>query len=67
MELGYSVDHVVHDYSDLCQAITGLAIERDAPFAIEEFRTLNRCLDNATCDRGCTVTAASAKMAKQSM
>jgi signal transduction histidine kinase len=50
MELGYSVDQVVHDYGDLCQAITGLAVERDAPFSIDEFRTLNRCLDNAIAD-----------------
>jgi len=41
------VDQVVHDYGDLCQAITDLAHERDAPFKIDEFRTLNRCLDNA--------------------
>lgn len=47
LELGYTVDQVVHDYGDLCQAITGLAEERDAPFSIGEFKTLNRCLDNA--------------------
>jgi hypothetical protein len=29
-------------YGDLCQAITDLAFERDAPFAIPAFRTLNR-------------------------
>ena len=50
LELGYSVDQVVHDYGDLCQAITDLAVERDAPFSIDEFRTLNRCLDNAIAD-----------------
>lgn len=50
LQLGYSVDQVVHDYGDLCQAITDLAFERDAPFAITEFRTLNRCLDNAIAD-----------------
>ena len=48
--LGYSVDQVVHDYGDLCQAITDLAFERDAPFRVDEFRTLNRCLDNAIAD-----------------
>lgn len=47
LELGYTVNQVVHDYGDLCQAITDLAVERDAPFSVEEFRTLNRCLDNA--------------------
>jgi signal transduction histidine kinase len=50
LALGLSVDQVVHDYGDLCQAITDLAMERDKPFAIEEFRTLNRCLDNAISD-----------------
>lgn len=50
LDLGFSVDQVVHDYGDLCQAITDLADERDAPFEIDEFRTLNRCLDNAIAD-----------------
>ena len=50
LALEFTVDQVVHDYGDLCQAITDLAIERDAPFAIEEFQTLNRCLDNAIAD-----------------
>src|SRR5690606_25818615 len=31
-------------------AITDLAVERDAPFSVDEFRTLNRCLDNAIAD-----------------
>lgn len=47
LDLEYTVDQVVHDYGDLCQAITDLAFERDAPFATDEFRILNRCLDNA--------------------
>ena len=46
LSLGFSVDQVVHDYGDLCQAITDMAFELDAPFAVHEFRTLNRCLDN---------------------
>lgn len=50
LELGYTVDQVVHDYGDLCQAITDLAEARDAPFSVAEFRTLNRCLDNAIAD-----------------
>jgi signal transduction histidine kinase len=50
LALGYTVDQVVHDYGDLCQAITDLAVERDAPFSIDQFRTLNRCLDNAIAD-----------------
>jgi signal transduction histidine kinase len=50
LELGFTIDQVVHDYGDLCQAITDLAVERDAPFGVDEFRTLNRCLDNAIAD-----------------
>ncbi len=50
LKLGFSVAQVVHDYGDLCQSITDLAYERDAPFEIDEFRTLNRCLDNAIAD-----------------
>jgi len=50
LEMGFTVDQVVHDYGDLCQAITDLAVERDAPFSVDEFRTLNRCLDNAIAD-----------------
>lgn len=44
---GYSIEEVVHDYGDLCQAITDLAFEREVPVSTDEFRTLNRCLDNA--------------------
>ena len=47
---GFTVDQVVHDYGDLCQAITELAVEQDAPVTTDEFRTLNRCLDNAIAD-----------------
>ena len=47
MELGFTVDQVVHDYGDLCQAVTELAIERHAAISNEDFHTLNLCLDNA--------------------
>lgn len=57
LTLGYTVDQVVHDYGDLCQAITDLAVERDAPFSVDEFRTLNRCLDNAIADAVTAFTA----------
>lgn len=46
----FTIDQVVHDYGDLCQAITELAYERRAAISIDEFRTLNRCLDNAIAD-----------------
>src|SRR6185436_14191596 len=37
----------VHDYGDVCQAVTELAIERKISISADEFRTLNRCLDEA--------------------
>lgn len=50
LALGLTVDQVVHDYGDLCQAITDLAEKQDASFDVDEFRTMNRCLDNAISD-----------------
>jgi signal transduction histidine kinase len=47
LQHGFTVDEVVHDYGDLCQAVTDLAFEQGAPIEVDEFRTLNRCLDNA--------------------
>jgi hypothetical protein len=47
LQHGFTVEEVVHDYGDLCQSITDLAFERSALVEIDEFRTLNRCLDNA--------------------
>jgi signal transduction histidine kinase len=44
---GFTVSQVVHSYGDVCQSITELAVQTDAPMTIEEFRTLNRCLDDA--------------------
>jgi signal transduction histidine kinase len=44
---GYTVAQVVYDYGDICQAITELAVETDAPIKTDEFQTLNQCLDNA--------------------
>ena len=47
---GFTVSQVVHDYGDVCQAITELAVEMDAPISTEDFGTLNRCLDDAIAD-----------------
>lgn len=47
---GFTVGQVVHDYGDLCQAITDLAAEHNVPIVADEFRTLNRCLDNGIAD-----------------
>jgi signal transduction histidine kinase len=50
MQRGFSVEQVVREYGDLCQEITSLAIELNASIEVEEFRTLNRCLDNGIAD-----------------
>jgi signal transduction histidine kinase len=50
LEHGFAVDQVVHDYGDLCQAVADLAFEKGAAIEVDEFRTLNRCLDNAIAD-----------------
>jgi len=47
---GYTVEQVIRDYGDLCQAITDSAFENSARIEVDEFRTLNRCLDNAIAD-----------------
>jgi hypothetical protein len=50
LRIGYTVDQVVHDYGDVCQSVTALAVEEEKIISNDEFRTLNRCLDNAIAD-----------------
>ncbi len=67
---GFTIDQVVHDYGDVCQSITDLAVELGAPIDTNDFRTLNRCLDNAiagavtefTCKKGITRDKRSAEL-----
>jgi hypothetical protein len=40
----------VHNYGDLYQAITDMAHELAEPLSADEFRTLNRWLDNGIAD-----------------
>jgi len=47
LERGYTLEQVVRDYGDVCQAVTNLAYQKGASIAVDEFRTFNRCLDNA--------------------
>src|ERR1041385_8451750 len=47
LQKGFTVDQVVHDYGDLCQAVTELAQEKKEPISVDEFHTFNRCLDSA--------------------
>ncbi len=44
---GYTLDQVVHEYGDVCQSVTELAIEYEESISTDDFRILNRCLDNA--------------------
>jgi len=47
LAMGLTIGQVVHDYGDVCQVVTELAVEQRAPISGEEFRTLNLCLDDA--------------------
>ena len=47
LKRGFNVNQVVHVYGDVCQAITQLALDKNAPISVEEFKTLNGCLDTA--------------------
>lgn|SRR5665213_884660 len=47
LEQGFTLEQVVRNYGDVCQAVTSLAFETKVPVGVDEFRTLNRCLDNA--------------------
>lgn len=44
---GITIGQVVHDYGDVCQAVTELAVELGAPITTADFKTLNLCLDVA--------------------
>src|SRR6188768_307690 len=45
--MGFTIAQVVHDYGDVCQVVTELAIESKAALSTEDFRALNGCLDDA--------------------
>src|SRR5579859_2484383 len=47
---GFTIDQVVHECGDVCQSVPELAVEVNAPISTDEFRTLNRCLDDAIAD-----------------
>jgi signal transduction histidine kinase len=48
--MGLTIAQVVHDYGDVCQIITELAVQQDVQIPTEEFQTLNLCLDDAIAD-----------------
>jgi signal transduction histidine kinase len=47
LQHGFTIEQVVHDYGDLCQSITLLAAEKNAPITVHEFGLMNIKLDNA--------------------
>jgi signal transduction histidine kinase len=44
---GFTIAQVVHDYGGVCQVVTELADEQNAPITPAEFQTFNRGLDDA--------------------
>lgn len=47
LHMGLTIGQVVHDYGDVCQAITELAVKQNVAIPASDFRTLNLCLDDA--------------------
>ncbi len=47
MRRGFTVAQVVNDYGSVCQAVTELADELNVLITTEDFKTFNRCLDDA--------------------
>ena len=44
---GFSVSQVVHEYGDVCQSITELAVETSTRITATDFRVMSACLDIA--------------------
>jgi diguanylate cyclase (GGDEF)-like protein len=47
LDEGFTIEQVIRDYGDVCQAVTHLAVETGVVISANEFRTFNRCLDDA--------------------
>lgn len=47
LEEGFTIEQVIRDYGDVCQAVTNLAVETGTSILAGEFRIFNRCLDDA--------------------
>jgi len=44
---GLAIGQTVHDYGDICQVVTELAVEQRWSISGDEYKTLNLCLDDA--------------------
>jgi len=47
LSAGLTIGQVVHDYGNICEAITELAVELESQITNDDFRTLHLCLDIA--------------------
>jgi hypothetical protein len=47
MRQGFTIGQVVHGYGDVCQAVTEIAVEMNRSISSDDFRLLNRALDDA--------------------
>lgn len=50
LEMGFTIGQVIHGYGDVCQAVTQLADETNAPITVDEFKLFNMCQDDATAE-----------------
>ncbi|MES2074572.1 MAG: hypothetical protein V4462_03045 [Pseudomonadota bacterium] len=50
LAMGYSIHQMAHGYGAVCQAVSDLAQERNELFTVDEFLTINRCLDKGITD-----------------
>ena len=47
LQEGFTIEQVIRDYGDVCQAVTQLASEAGVSISAKEFHSFNRCLDDA--------------------
>lgn len=47
LQEGFTIEQVIRDYGDVCQAVTQLAAEAEVSISAHEFHVFNRCLDDA--------------------
>lgn len=47
LQEGFTIEQVIRDYGDVCQAATQLAAEAGVSISAHEFHIFNRCLDDA--------------------
>jgi hypothetical protein len=43
LQEGFTIEQVIREYGDVCQAVTSLAVETGVSVSAHEFHTFNRC------------------------